>query len=158
MNCIGIRVKSSTEVYFTVLDFNGSDINIKTIDSIKVPISMDMPDQLSYIRTTLFSIVNEYNIINAGLRRMEDTSQSKLEYTIKRAYFEGVIQELISNCTIEKYFSGKISRIGSLLGKSAKDIKTCIDGVNNIFSINGWENYIKEERESILCALASTQI
>ncbi len=158
MNCIGIRVKP-TEVYFTVLSINGNDVEIKTTDKIKIPVSMDVPDQLSYIRTTLFSIVNEYNITNAGIRRMEDNSPSnKLEPIIKRAYFEGVIQELISNCIIEKYFSGKISKLGNLLGYKPNEIKACIDGENNLFCVDEWESYNSEERESILCALASSQI
>lgn len=157
MNCIGLRVKP-TEVYFAVIEYKENNLDIKTTEKIRIPVSMDVPDQLSYVRTTLFSIINEYNIINAGIRRMEDNSPSnKLEPIIKRAYFEGVIQELISNCCVEKYFSGKISKLGSLLKIGAKDIKSCIDG-NNIFTIDKWENYNKEERESILCAIASTQI
>lgn len=158
MNCVGIRVKPK-EIYFAIIESNGDDVEIKTIEKIIIPISMDIPDQLSYIRTTLFSIINEYNVKNAGIRRMEDNSPSKrLEPIIRRAYFEGVIQELISNCIIEKYFSGKISKLGSLLGYKPTDIKSCIDGNNNLFCIDEWETYKSEERESVLCALASSRI
>ena len=159
MNCIGIRVKPS-EIYFSVINIDDNDnVEIETIDKIKVPVSLDVPDQLSYIRTTLFSIVNEYNITNAGIRRMEDNSPSKkLEPIIRRAYFEGVIQELISNCIIENYFSGKISKLGSLLGYKSNEIKECIDGTTNLFRVDEWDTYNLEERESILCAFASSQI
>jgi hypothetical protein len=160
MRCLGLRV-APTIVFFSVADYDISDdsINILTTDKITIPVSMDTPDRLSYVRTALFSIIKEYDIVNAGIRRMEDNMPSRnLEPIIARAYLEGVIQELISNCMIEKYFSGKISKIGSLLEQKPQDIKASIEGESNLYDLDGWELYKSEERESVLCAIAASQI
>lgn len=158
MNCIGIRVTPKI-IYFSILNVENKKYSISTTEKITVPVSMDVPDQLSFIRTTLFSVIKEYHVKYAGIRRMEDNVPSKkLDPVIKRAYFEGVIQELISNCSIEKYFSGKLSKIGCLLKENIKDVKSCAEGSINIFKIDDWETYTKEERESILCALAASTL
>nr|WP_297940054.1 hypothetical protein [uncultured Lachnoclostridium sp.] len=154
MNCIGIRVLPKV-VYFTVIEYQDNNVSILTVDKLVAPASLEMPDKLSYIRTTMFSVINEYNVSNAWMRRMEDNSQN---INIDRAYIEGVIQELISNCTIEKYFSGKKSQIASYLNMTSKDVEDNFSGNSNKFSIDDWEQYKKEERESILCALTATQI
>ncbi len=158
MNCIGIRVTPKM-IFFSILDVENECFSISTTEKITVPVSMDVPDQLSFIRTTLFSVIKEYQVRYAGIRRMEDNvPNKKFEPVIKRAYFEGVIQELISNCSIEKYFSGKLSKIGCLLKKDIRDIKSCAEGDVNIYKIKDWETYSKEERESILCAMAASTL
>ncbi len=156
MNCIGIRVTPKT-IFFSIVKVENENFSIITTEKIIVPVSMDVPDQLSFIRTTLFSVIKEYQVIHAGLRRMEDNARSgRLEPIIKRAYLEGVIQELISNCSIEKYFSGKLSQISCFL--KIKDIKSCVEGDANIYRIEDWNSYAKEERESIVCALAASTL
>lgn len=158
MNCIGIRVTPKT-IFFSIIEVKDGCFSVKSIEKIIVPVAMDVPDQLSFIRTTLFSVIKEYQVKYAGIRRMEDNVPSKkLEPIIKRAYFEGVIQELISNCSVEKYFSGKLTKISALLKENIKDIKTCVDGNANIYNIGNWEDYQKEERESIMCALAASTL
>lgn len=158
MNCIGIRV-SPKIIYFSILNIEDDSFAIITTEKILVPVSMDVPDQLSFIRTTLFSVIKEYQVRHAGIRRMEDNIQSrKLEPIIKRAYFEGVIQELISNCSIERYFSGKLSRISCLLQADIKVVKSCINENVNMYEIEDWDVYTKEERESIMCALAASTL
>lgn len=155
MNCIGIRVTPKT-IFFSITDVENEAVSIINTEKVIIPVSMDVPDQLSFIRTTLFSVIKEYHVNYAGIRRMEDNiPNKKLDQVIKRAYFEGVIQELISNCSIEKYFSGKLSKISCLLKKDIKDIKSCVEGDINIFNIDDWNAYTKEERESIMCALAA---
>lgn len=157
MNYIGIRVSPKT-IFFSVIEYDDdlNEVDIITVDKVIIPVSMDIPDQLSFIRTTMFSIIKEYKINSAGLRRMEDNLPSKkLAPIISRAYIEGVIQELISNCTVDRYFSGKIAKISSLLKQQTKDIKNCIDGSDNIFDFDDWGKYKLEERESILCAIAA---
>lgn len=158
MNALGIRVTPKI-IYFAIVNYNGNNVVLDVVDKIIIPVSMDIPDQLCFVRTTLFSIIKEFNIQNAGIRRMEDNSPSKkLNQIIIRAYFEGVIQELISNCSIEKYFSGKIQSIAKLLSKDSNTIKQLFVGDVNLFSISNWENYKSEERESISYAIAALNI
>ena len=158
MNILGIRVAPKC-IHFAIVSCDGEEVIIEVVDKIAVPVSMDIPDQLCFVRTTLFSIIKEYDIKHAGIRRMEDNMPSKrLNPIITRAYFEGVIQELISNCSIEKYFSGKIRTVAKLLSQSPNSIKQTFEGENNLFEIEKWEDYTLEERECISYAIAAVDI
>lgn len=157
MNTLGIRV-TPKNIYFAIINVDNG-ITLEVVDKIIIPISMNMPDQLCFVRTTLFSVIKEFDIKHAGIRRMEDNiPNKKLTPIITRAYFEGVIQELISNCSIEKYFSGKIQFIAKLLSKNPNTIKQLFDGYINLFDIDNWENYELEERECISYAIAAIDI
>ncbi len=158
MNFLGIRVAPKC-IHFAIVNCEGEEVNIEVVDKIAVPVSMDIPDQLCFVRTTLFSIIKEYDIKHAGIRRMEDNMPSKkLNPIITRAYFEGVIQELISNCSIEKYFSGKIQTVAKLLLQPPNSIKQLFAGEINLFEIEKWEDFTLEERECISYAIAAIDI
>lgn len=157
VNSLGIRV-TPKNIYFAIVKAD-KDITLEVVDKIVIPVSMDMPDQLCFVRTTLFSIIREYDIKHAGIRRMEDNLPTKkLNPIIARAYFEGVIQELISNCSIERYFAGKIQTVAKLLSQPADVIKQLFEGNENLFGIDKWDGYVKEERECISCAIAAIDI
>ena len=151
MRSIGFRV-SPKVVYFAICDKSDTEINILTIDCIKVPLSFSMPDALSFIRTTILSIVMEFNIGVAGIRTIEDNAQ---KISISRVYIEGVIQELISNCSIKRYFAGKKHTIARLMGIPLQDLSKKLEGKEDIFGVEGWVDFLSEERESIFCAIAA---
>ena len=158
VNVLGIRV-TPKYIYFAVVNNNDDGIILDVLDKIVIPISMDVPEQLSFVRTTLFSVIREHDIKNAGIRRMEDNLPSKkLSLIIARAYFEGVIQELISNCSVERYSSGRIQTVAKLLSQPPNVIKKLFDGEENLFNIDRWDEYAKEERECITCAIAAIGI
>ena len=157
MSYLGIRVTPKI-IYFAVAELNEDEVEVNVSDKIIIPISLDNPDKLSYARIALFTIINEYKVDNAILRRMEDNSQN---INIFRANLEGVIQELISNCRVEKYYAYKLSQLASKLEVTATDLKEgCKSKAKgkNLFDIPDWDNYDEYQKESILCALAATQI
>lgn len=154
MNSIGIRVTPKT-TYFTVIQNKDGELEILTTDKINAPKSMDVPDKLSFIRTTLISISHEYNIANACIRKMEQISRN---ISIERANIEGVIQELISTCSIEKYTSVDLSGLAKSLGIKSTELNNCIKCETNIYDITNWDKYKLEERESILCAISASSL
>ncbi len=156
MRVIGFRVNPKN-VFFVICDYNSVEntFNILTQESVVVPLSMEMPDILSYLRTNIFSIINEYTIELAGIRTIEDNAQS---ISIERTYIEGVIQELISNCSISKYFAGKKSRIASLIGMKVEDVSAFINGTENFLDIVSWPEIKLEHRECILSAYAALSL
>lgn len=101
-----------------------------------------------------YTIINQYEIDNAIIRRLEDNAQ---KVDLGRANIEGVIQELISNCRIQKYKTSKLAQLGIILERKLTEIKACVDG-DNLFDVDNWDKYKKEERESILCALAASEL
>ena len=55
---------------------------------------------ISFLRILIYTIINQYEVENAIIRRLEDNAQ---KVDLGRANIEGVIQELISNCRVHKY-------------------------------------------------------
>ena len=143
MRTIGLRVTPKI-IYFCVAE--REEDNVLVVDKIVVPIALNIPDRLSFLRILIYTIINQYEIDNAIIRRLEDNAQ---KIDLGRANIEGVIQELISNCRIQKYKTSKLAKL--------TEIKACVDG-DNLFDIDNWDKYKKEERESILCALAASEL
>ena len=153
MKTIGLRVTPKI-IYFCVIEIVNDEANICIADKIIVPVALDVPDKLSFIRTLFYTIINQYEVDNAVIRRIEDNAQ---KIDVNRANLEGVLQELISNCRIKKYKTCKLSQLSVLLKCRTKEIKECVYG-DKIFNITDWDEYKKEEKESILCALAATEL
>ena len=84
---------------------------------------MDIPRKLSYIRTTLYSLICEYGITNAGLRIVEGNSNNNFRINV-----EGVIQELLANSTVDTYFTGRLDTIGSKFKQNKTIMKQCREG------------------------------
>lgn len=148
MNTIGIRVEPK-EIHYTII--NGNDFFVNTL---KLPIALnnDIPRQLSYIRTVLFSVINENNVQCAGLRTVEGSAITKSSFRIN---IEGVIQELFSNSTVKSYFAGTLTSMAFRLKKTSSDLKECINGKANLFNVNNWDQLTQQKRESFLAALAA---
>lgn len=153
MKTLGLRVSPKC-IFFCVVERVEDEVNILVVDKIIVPIALAIPDKLSFLRTIVYTIINQYQIDNAIIRRIEDNSKT---VDVARVNIEGVLQELISNCRIQKYRTCKLAQLGQILGQDAKEMKACVNE-NNIFEIEKWSTYKKEERESILCALAASEL
>ncbi len=147
MKSIGIRVEPK-EIIYTIMSEDGFSIQSLTLPK---ALNNDVPRQLSFIRTTLFSLICEYQIEYAGLRTAEGNAQT---LNLFRINVEGVIQELFSDSTVKKYFAGTLTSIGSRLGKKSTEIKDCRDGKFNFFNVEGWDRLNPKKRESYLAALA----
>ncbi|ACQ54364.1 hypothetical protein AGE29_03660 [Clostridium botulinum] len=153
MNTIGIR-STPSYIYYTIIENEEEYFDIITESKLIVPKALSIPDRLSFIRNCLFSIIQEYNVINAGIRIAEDIISANKE----RIYIEGVIQELISNSCIEKYFIGNIKNLASLLEETSEDISSYFKNEKVFGDIDEWGNYCKEARESIITAIAAGEL
>lgn len=148
-NAIGIRV-SPKEIFYIIIEKNNDEIKY-TNQKLIVPKAIDFPRKLSYIRTTLYSLICEYEVTQAGLRTAEGLAQTNIE----RVNIEGVIQELFSNSTVESYFAGTSTSIASRLQTTNKEIIECCKGKSNFYNVDGWEDLNNNYRESYLAALAA---
>ncbi|WP_422122335.1 hypothetical protein DHX103_11025 [Planococcus sp. X10-3] len=156
MRSIGIRVEPK-EVHYTIFDNEekeNGEISYYS-GSLVVPVSMkdDIPRLLSYIRTNIFSIICENEVIYAGIRTIENISDNT---NIFRANIEGVIQELFSNSTIIEYYAGGLGTIASMLKTNVSDVKLCAKGKIDLFELD-WSVTGKKinQRESLLTCLAA---
>lgn len=157
MISLGIRAKSN-EILFCISEKNYKTIEIKTLEKVIVPQALEVPDRLSYIRTTFKTIIMEYEVENAGIRISENV-QSVKSGTIIRMYLEGVLQELLSNCTVERYFAGRKNTIARLLNTDQESVSAYCEGILQFCDFDRWnESYNSQEREAIICAVASLEL
>jgi hypothetical protein len=155
MIAIGIRANPK-EVFFTIVEKLEEENKVLVIDKLILPVSLTIPDKLNFIRKTIIDIINQYGVTSAGIKVTEGNAQSK---SIERISIEGVIQELFSSCSVEKYFGGNISKISKLLGLSNNgDLKKIIKGEKIPDELDFLFELKESERESVLSALAALNL
>jgi len=151
ISAIGIRANPNA-IYYCVLNSSDVDVEIKIIDQIVIPKSLEVPEQLKYVRNTFKDIFDENKIKNACIRITESNAQ---RVNIPRIYLEGVIQELIASSTIEKYFVGQISNISPKLGIERAEFKPFVKGEADFKGLAIWKELDEVSREAVLAAFAS---
>mgnify|MGYP007061828147 FL=1 len=150
---IGIRVKPDCIIY-SIIKENDGNKEIILIDKVNVPVALEVPEQLKFIRSTFLDIIYENKVNRACIRITESMA---LKPSIERINIEAVIQELIASSTVEKYFVGQISNISAKLGMARENFKKIIESKECDF-IEEWSNFNKEEKESLLAALSAFNI
>lgn len=151
---IGIRVTPAT-VYFSVVTVEEKELEITLIDRINTPKALSVPEQLKFIRNTLYDIINEFSISYACIRITESIARSR---NIDRIYMEGVIQELFASSSIIKYYVGQISNISANLKIERDQFKPLAKGEEVFLDIDDWKSYSLQERESLLSAVSALNI
>lgn len=150
---IGIRVKPDCVIY-SIIKEKGEEREIVLIDKVNIPVALQVPEQLKFIRSTFLDIIFENQVNLACIRVTESTAQ---KISIGRINIEAVIQELIASSTVEKYFVGQISNISARLGMARENFKKIIDSKECDF-IEDWHSFNKEEKESLLASLSALNI
>lgn len=150
---IGIRVKPDCIIYSIIQENNGGK-EIILMDKVNVPVALEVPEQLKFIRSTFLDIIYENKVNRACIRITESMAQKP---SIERINIEAVIQELIASSTVEKYFVGQISNISAKLGIARENFKKIIESKECDF-IEEWSTFKKEEKESLLAALSAFNI
>lgn len=151
MKSIGIRV-TPKKIYYTLAELKEDKVQLLFTDSIIVPVSMKRPDSLNYIRKSFFDIINQHFIKLACIKATEGNSKN---LNIERLYIEGVVQELFSGSSIEKYYVANHSMMSKLLGvKSFKKLLNN-ESVPDEYELIVQERMNKESKESIFAALAA---
>jgi len=149
MITIGFRA-SPKAVTFAIYDTEKS--LIVNVETIKVPLALDTPEALKYIRNTVLDILREYNVQMGGLRITESAA---LTTNLERIQFEAVIQEAFASSSLQRYFAGQIANITSRVGIERTDFKKYTAENYAYTRINDWLGYKKEEREAIITALGA---
>lgn len=151
---IGIRANPN-EIIYSIVQGDKNNLDIRLIDKIVNPKSLNVPEQLKFLRNTLRDIIMENKVENACIRITESNART---VNIPRIYIEGVIQELIASSTIKKYYIGQISSISAKLSIDRADFKPYVEGKNTFMEIDIWGNLSKEERESLMASISALNI
>jgi hypothetical protein len=156
MNGIGIRVFSDKEVFFCIMGRNlTSSYTEPYVSSIVVPNALNLPEQLSFIRTTLLDILLQYDIKRAGIRLAELTAK-KVGY--ERIALEAIAQESLSDSNVEKFIACRIGTINTLLNLNDGEFLDLVANKLSIPTITNWGTFSGIERECILYCLASFKL
>ncbi len=156
MKAMGIRVTRG-EIFYCVVESTPRrvvPVDVR-VDRLVVPQALDIPAQLAYIRTSLLSILTQHEVVHAGIRVVENNSQTLDRY---RLNIEGVVQELLADSTVEKYFAGPKGTMARFLSVPVKDVTRVIEGADFAMVANWQQFRRREERESIVAAVAAMNI
>jgi hypothetical protein len=147
MRILGIRA-APKEASFAVFCTESQDF--VCIDLIKIPLILETPEKLKFIRNNILDILREYNVERACIRVTEANSQN---LNIDRLYIEGVIQEALSSSNVLKYKNSRQKTICSALGISSKEFKDATSGDIDFRGIKTSE-HDSNTNEAILAALS----
>ncbi|MCY7919161.1 hypothetical protein [Bacillus vallismortis] len=154
MNSIGIRV-TPKELFYTIVKPDTQEAQLQKL-TMSLALDNDIPRQLSLIRTTLLSIITEYNVSYAGIKTAEGNAKS---YNVFRINVEGVVQELFADSSVVRYFAGTINSLSSRLNVPVKTLSSYLKGENALdltFWNREWDTISKKEhKESLIAALAA---
>ncbi|MHC9080399.1 hypothetical protein [Bacillus altitudinis] len=158
MHSIGIRVstkkkESKGKIFFAITEIENQNLRLIRTSCIIIPTSLEVPEQLAYIRTNLLALMKEFKIKFAGLRIVEGSANTQIPY---RKNIEGVIQELFANSEIKAYDLLLINKFARIFSTSTAEIKSIIEGELDFAGISKeeWKSHPKEIRESILASLS----
>lgn len=152
---IGIRV-ANEEIFYTIIEKNEKANEIISISSIKIPKALETPESLSYIRNTIITMIQLYNINLAAIRPIEPVAKQSSKNNL-RINMEGVIQELFANSSIERYILGTSANVSSIFKiqkKSVEDILGDIIEDNEELRTANDRKLKKEHKESVVVAAA----
>lgn len=155
MTTIGLRANAS-EIYYAIIEKDDKDvISILSCSKLIIPLSLIFPEKLNFVRKNFKDIILEYSVENAGIRITESTAKS---ISIQRISFEAVLQELLSNSSVMKYFVGQISSISSKIGFPREEFKPLLVKNAEFDMVENWSQYDVTCKEAILVGLASLNL
>lgn len=160
---IGLRVVSNSEILYSIVERDDDDnLDYIVIDKIIIPLSLEEPERLNYIRNTFVDIYDLYKVDNAVIRVSENTGRMLTNKMIARHYAEGVLLESFASSTIKKYLAGRIVSLNTYLSLAPGQFLELTDvkdsELQNFYDQAVWQKKSKECRESILGSLAALNL
>lgn len=157
MRSIGISV-ALQNIYYVITenDIITKKFSIFGCGNICVPKTLKISERLSFIRNTMITIIDNYKIYSVGIRTIEASTVGSV--FLERIYIEGVLQELISNCTVTRFFAGDKLKIANILKIEVQVLSDIFNGYSNYFSLEEWDKTPLEVRECICCAIATSYL
>jgi Holliday junction resolvasome RuvABC endonuclease subunit len=124
---------------------------LKCVDVINIPQTLNVPEQLKYVRNNILDILREFDVSLAAIRVCEASVQKP---SVERLYIEGVIQEAFSSSNVKDYFILRKQGIYSRIGINSKQYDDVINGKLEIMKIKT-SKFNQATNEAILSALAA---
>lgn len=155
MRGIGLRAEKDRVHYAIVEGASASPVLIAR-DKIAAPLTFDLPEQLTWYRKRVVTLIEEFDCDSVCIRVAETFLQRKptqatLASMLSRSRIEGVLLEAAGTKKIH-VMNGKLQQIAAKLGE--KSAKNCIDS-EDFRGISLLEIRNKNSKESVLAAVAA---
>ncbi len=155
MISIGLRSTNDVIWYSIINADDKGNCNVIACSKLIIPKSLTYPEQLNYARRTFKDIIFEFNVSVAGIRTIESLAQNPSPVRIA---YEAILQELLASSNIKKYLIGQISSITAKIGMQRDYFKQAIAKSGVYEKIDDWSKYNENQKESILVAIAATNL
>lgn len=151
MSCISIGLRVNPDkVTYAILQKKDNAIRL---DEIIFPVALPFAEQLSFLRTTLGTILQTYKIDCAGIKVCEGNART-VKHT--RLNIEGVAQECLASTFGDNYVCCTIPKLTAVLQYTNKKlIKLQLEGKEPNRTYPDWKQYSREQREALLVAKAA---
>jgi hypothetical protein len=150
MKAIGFRA-SPSEITYALVSKEGNQFEIQT-DVVTVPHSLEMPERLNFLRSTIKDLIIEFSPTIAAIRVTEANAQN---LNMERISYEAILQEAICTTSIERYFILRIPKWAPMVGMSAKDLKEILKSHGGSLFGKNLSPYKNAAKESVVAALAA---
>lgn len=156
---IGFRV-SPTEIYYAIVENGDDTYEFISISSLKIPVAIDEPKKLSFIRNTISTMLSQYDIEYAGIKLIEGNARSSVNNAlIFRFNIEGVLKELLSNGKTKNCFLGLATNIAAVLEvEKAKPVEMLDELIDTSDLQTDYDKKVStDHKEAMLVALAAME-
>lgn len=150
---LGLRIEPTT-IHYTVadIDASGEIQSIIATESLRIPRNQTEGDTLSYVRTHVSTLVNEFSITGVGIKCSENNARS---ISIPRIHMEGVAIEAAHNSNAFSSAETLVT-IAPSLGLSRSEIKEAVRGAHDPLNLDQqWQDMSEKHREALLASYAS---
>lgn len=156
---IGFRV-SPAEIYYAIVENREGTYEFISISSLKIPVAIEEPQKLSFIRNTISTMLLQYNIEFAGIKLIEGNARSAINNAlIFRFNIEGVLKELLSNGRSKNCFLGLATNIAATLEIEKAKPAEMLDVLINTEDLRTDNDKVvsADYKEAMLVALAALE-
>lgn len=156
---IGFRV-SPSEIYYSIIENKEDTYEFISISSLKIPVAIEEPQKLSFIRNTISTMLLQYKIEFAGIKLIEGNARSSINNgLIFRFNIEGVLKELLSNGQTKNCFLGLATNISSVLSVDKSKPVEMLDMIINTddLATDSDKKVTSDYKEAMLVAIAALE-
>lgn len=156
---IGFRV-SPSEIYYSIIENKEDTYEFISISSLKIPVAIEEPQKLSFIRNTISTMLLQYKIEFAGIKLIEGNARSSINNgLIFRFNIEGVLKELLSNGQTKNCFLGLATNISSILSVDKSKPVEMLDMIINTddLATDSDKKVTSDYKEAMLVAIAALE-
>jgi hypothetical protein len=134
------------------------EIAVIDIAHLSVPLALEIPERLSFVRNTFLDILIEYDVSSAAIRIPESSRFRVRNTTVERYFLEGVLQECLASSMVNRFVVARGASLATFAGWSAGQFKVLCEAASAPSGLGeavDWPALSIEGKESLVAAYAA---